>query len=126
MRRVGSMLFGGLAGTGLSVNMLANVDIVRLAVAHDRGCPGRPPSSGSCCPTAQRAAGTSRRLEANNRREQAVISHFFIDRPIFASVLSIVIMLAGGVAVFTLPVAQYPDVTPPTVLVTAIYPGPTP
>jgi hydrophobe/amphiphile efflux-1 (HAE1) family protein len=52
-----------------------------------------------------------------------VISHFFIDRPIFASVLSIVIVLAGGVAYFTLPVAQYPDVTPPTVLVTAVYPG---
>jgi hydrophobe/amphiphile efflux-1 (HAE1) family protein len=52
-----------------------------------------------------------------------VISHFFIDRPIFASVLSIVFVLAGGVAVFTLPVAQYPDITPPTVLVTAHYPG---
>ena len=52
-----------------------------------------------------------------------MISHFFIDRPIFASVLSIVFVLAGGVAVFTLPVAQYPEVTPPTVLVTALYPG---
>ena len=47
-----------------------------------------------------------------------MISHFFIDRPIFAAVLSIVVTLAGAVAVFTLPVAQYPDVTPPTVLVT--------
>ncbi len=52
-----------------------------------------------------------------------MISHFFIDRPIFASVLSILITLAGGVAVWTLPIAQYPDVTPPTVLVTAAYPG---
>jgi hydrophobe/amphiphile efflux-1 (HAE1) family protein len=52
-----------------------------------------------------------------------VISHFFIDRPIFASVLSIIFVLAGSVAVFTLPVAQYPDITPPTVLVTAHYPG---
>jgi multidrug efflux pump len=52
-----------------------------------------------------------------------VISHFFIDRPIFASVCSIVFVLAGGVAVFKLPVAQYPEVTPPTVLVTALYPG---
>jgi hydrophobe/amphiphile efflux-1 (HAE1) family protein len=52
-----------------------------------------------------------------------MISRFFIDRPIFASVLSIIFVLAGGVAVFTLPVAQYPDVTPPTVLVTALYPG---
>jgi multidrug efflux pump subunit AcrB len=52
-----------------------------------------------------------------------VISRFFIDRPIFATVISVVIVLAGGVAVFTLPVAQYPEVTPPTVLVTAFYPG---
>jgi hydrophobe/amphiphile efflux-1 (HAE1) family protein len=52
-----------------------------------------------------------------------VISHFFIDRPIFASVLSIVATLAGAVAILGLPVAQYPDVTPPTVLVTALYPG---
>ncbi len=52
-----------------------------------------------------------------------MISHFFIERPIFASVLSILLTLAGLVAVFTLPIAQYPDVTPPTVLVTAVYPG---
>jgi hydrophobe/amphiphile efflux-1 (HAE1) family protein len=52
-----------------------------------------------------------------------MISHFFIDRPIFATVLSILITLAGGVAVFTLPVAQYPNVTPPVVQVTASYPG---
>src|SRR4051794_32789621 len=52
-----------------------------------------------------------------------MIARFFVDRPIFAAVISIVIVLAGGVTVFTLPVAQYPDVTPPTVLVTALYPG---
>jgi multidrug efflux pump len=52
-----------------------------------------------------------------------VISRFFIDRPVFAVVLSVVIVLAGSVAVFTLPVAQYPEVTPPTVQVTAFYPG---
>ena len=52
-----------------------------------------------------------------------MISHFFIDRPIFASVLSIVLVLAGVVAWRTLPVEQYPNVTPPTVQVTALYPG---
>jgi multidrug efflux pump subunit AcrB len=52
-----------------------------------------------------------------------VIARFFVDRPIFATVISLVIMLAGGVAVFTLPVALYPDVTPATVQVTASYPG---
>ena len=52
-----------------------------------------------------------------------MLSRFFVDRPIFAVVISVVIALAGGVAVFTLPVAQYPEVTPPTVQVTAVYPG---
>ena len=52
-----------------------------------------------------------------------MISRFFIDRPIFAAVLSIVITLAGGVAVFTLPVAQFPQVSPPTVQVSCTYPG---
>src|SRR5262249_43151673 len=51
------------------------------------------------------------------------MSHLFINRPIFAMVLSIIITLAGGVAVFTLPVAQYPEIAPPTVSVTANYPG---
>jgi hydrophobic/amphiphilic exporter-1 (mainly G- bacteria), HAE1 family len=50
-------------------------------------------------------------------------SHFFIDRPIFAMALSAVIVLAGAVAYFTLPVAQYPDIAPPTVQVQASYPG---
>src|SRR6476660_7642563 len=52
-----------------------------------------------------------------------MFSRFFIDRPIFASVLSIVITLAGAIAVFTLPIAQYPEITPPTVEVSAYYPG---
>ncbi len=52
-----------------------------------------------------------------------MFSRFFINRPIFASVLSIVITLAGIIAYFTLPVAQYPDITPPTVEVSAYYPG---
>jgi multidrug efflux pump len=52
-----------------------------------------------------------------------LISHFFIDRPIFATVLSIVFIIVGGVALTQLPIAQYPEVTPPTVQVTATYPG---
>src|SRR6476661_1324678 len=52
-----------------------------------------------------------------------MISHFFIDRPIFATVLSVVVVIVGVVAVSQLPVAQYPDVAPPTVQVTATYPG---
>ena len=53
-------------------------------------------------------------------------SHFFIDRPIFAAVLSIVTVIVGTIAAFTLPISQYPDVTPPTVVVTASYPGANP
>jgi multidrug efflux pump len=52
-----------------------------------------------------------------------MFSRFFINRPIFASVLSIVITLGGGIALFTLPIAQYPEITPPTVEVSANYPG---
>ena len=52
-----------------------------------------------------------------------MFSRFFIDRPIFASVLSIVVVLAGGLAVVVLPIAQYPEITPPTVEVSAYYPG---
>lgn len=50
-------------------------------------------------------------------------SHFFIDRPIFASVLSIIIVVGGLVAMFNLPIAQFPDITPPTITVTTSYPG---
>src|SRR3954469_6604979 len=53
-------------------------------------------------------------------------SHFFINRPIFASVLSIVIVIIGGLAVFKLPIAQFPDIVPPTVVVSARYPGANP
>jgi multidrug efflux pump len=52
-----------------------------------------------------------------------MISRFFINRPIFASVLSILITLAGGICVFTLPLSQFPNITPPTVQVTCNYPG---
>ena len=50
-------------------------------------------------------------------------THFFVDRPIFAAVLSIFLTLIGGVAYFTLPVAQYPEIAPPTVVVSTSYPG---
>src|SRR5664279_5465371 len=52
-----------------------------------------------------------------------MFSRFFIDRPILASVPSILITLLGLVAVFMLPIAQYPEITPPTVQVTCNYPG---
>src|SRR6478736_10308863 len=53
-------------------------------------------------------------------------SRFFIDRPIFAAVLSIVILISGAVSMFALPVSEYPEVVPPSVVVRAVYPGANP
>ena len=50
-------------------------------------------------------------------------AHFFIDRPIFAAVLSILIVLVGSLALITLPITQYPEIAPPTVLITTSYAG---
>src|SRR5262252_2080033 len=52
-----------------------------------------------------------------------MLTKFFIERPVLANVLAFVIMLLGAVALFNLPVAQYPPITPPTIQVTANYPG---
>ncbi len=54
------------------------------------------------------------------------ISKFFIDRPIFAGVLSMIILLAGVIAMFNLPISEYPEVVPPSVIVNAQYPGANP
>src|SRR5437868_4525536 len=73
--------------------------------------------------------GTPRSDIAADRPDQALrgvpamFSRFFIDRPIFASVLSIVIALTGGIALLSLPIAQYPPITPPSVQVSISYPG---
>ena len=52
-----------------------------------------------------------------------MFSKFFIDRPIFATVLAIIMIFVGLITMFSLPVAQLPDITPPTVQVSATYPG---
>ena len=52
-----------------------------------------------------------------------MIPRFFIDRPIFATVLSVFITLAGSLAVTVLPVAQYPPIAPPTIQIDCNYPG---
>ena len=51
------------------------------------------------------------------------LSHFFIDRPIFAIVIAVFITIIGAIAYFALPVSQYPDIVPPTIEVRASYPG---
>jgi len=50
-------------------------------------------------------------------------SRFFIDRPIFAAVISIIVVLLGAFAYPTLPIAQYPEIAPPTITINATYPG---
>ena len=50
-------------------------------------------------------------------------AHFFVDRPIFASVVSIFLLIVGGIAHFQLPVAQYPEIAPPTIVIRTAYPG---
>src|SRR5262249_17029090 len=69
----------------------------------------------------RRPAGGGRDGGEGGRRVN--ISRFFIDRPIFAAVISIVTVIVGAIAYLSLSVAQYPDVVPPTIVVTATYPG---
>ena len=52
-----------------------------------------------------------------------MFSRFFIERPVLSNVIAMVMMLLGGIAIVSLPVAQFPAITPPTVVVTAFYPG---
>lgn len=51
------------------------------------------------------------------------MANYFIDRPVFAWVLAIILMLAGGLAIMNLPIAQYPQIAPPTITISATYPG---
>ena len=51
------------------------------------------------------------------------MSRFFLQRPVFAWVIAIAMMLAGGLAIYTLPISQYPPIAPPSIAITAIYPG---
>ena len=53
-------------------------------------------------------------------------SHFFVDRPIFAAVLSIVIFIGGSIALGRLPISEYPEVVPPNIDVRAVFPGANP
>jgi hydrophobe/amphiphile efflux-1 (HAE1) family protein len=52
-----------------------------------------------------------------------MLSRFFLDRPVFAWVIAVIIMLGGGLAIYSLPISQYPPIAPPSIYVTAFYPG---
>lgn len=51
------------------------------------------------------------------------MSRFFIDRPVFAWVIALIVMLAGGLSLLNLPVSQYPPIAPPKITISATYPG---
>src|SRR5258707_603114 len=98
-------------------------------LAGEGGIEGRRAGSGGRRHSSEAGRpGESRRdarRSAVRRRNQAMISKFFIDRPVFASVLSIIIVLAGLVSMRVLPIAQYPQIVPPDVVISATYPGAT-
>jgi len=52
-----------------------------------------------------------------------MLSRFFLDRPVFAWVIAIIIMAGGGLAIYNLPVSQYPPIAPPSIAISAFYPG---
>jgi HAE1 family hydrophobic/amphiphilic exporter-1 len=52
-----------------------------------------------------------------------MLSKFFLDRPVFAWVIAIIMMLGGGLAIYNMPIAQYPPIAPPSIAIDAYYPG---
>src|SRR4030066_1027735 len=52
-----------------------------------------------------------------------MLSNFFLDRPVFAWVIAIIMMLGGGLAIYNLPISQYPPIAPPSIAITAFYPA---
>src|SRR4030066_2020211 len=52
-----------------------------------------------------------------------MLSRFFLDRPVFARVIAIILMVAGALAIYNLPISQYPPIAPPSIAITAFYPG---
>jgi multidrug efflux pump subunit AcrB len=52
-----------------------------------------------------------------------VLSKFFLDRPVFAWVIAIIMMVGGGLAIYNLPISQYPPIAPPSIAIDAFYPG---
>src|SRR5262249_1815263 len=90
----------------------------------DAGAPG---AEGDARGAGSLPAGERPRCESNrqDRLSGAAIriSHYFIDRPIFAAVVSVVFLIVGGVAYSRLPITQYPEIAPPTINVSGQYPG---
>jgi hypothetical protein len=81
-------------------------------------CRGRPGAAAAARPAAP-GPGSVGGVALKGTRD----GQFFIDRPIFAWVIALFIMVLGSVAITQLPVAQYPPVAPPSIIVSAVYPG---
>ncbi len=64
---------------------------------------------------------SSRKIDTNEGR--AMLSRFFLKRPVFAWVIAIILMVAGCLAIYNLPISQYPPIAPPSIAITAFYPG---
>src|SRR5205823_1721914 len=98
---------------------------------HGEGVGGRQRPAEGRPRTASRAGARGRRRRAGARcvsipsaeEGRAMISRFFIERPIFANVIALVTVIIGGVCLYVLPVAQYPEIVPPTIQVSTRYPG---
>src|SRR5919106_3106709 len=87
---------------------------------------GHPREPSDSRPQASRKSGREQRIlsaEYSVRQKRPMISEFFIERPIFANVIAIITIIIGLVCFYALPVAQYPAIVPPTIQVSARYPG---
>ena len=116
--KTGQLLVGGLR----VITEGLNADDRVVLTTNGQAVPGRQGRAQAGRPSRRRRPPpTSRR--PSRRRSAPMISAFFINRPVLANVLAIVIVLLGAVALVTLPVAQYPNIVPPTVQVTTTYPG---
>jgi hypothetical protein len=83
----------------------------------------QPAAAGAPAPASPAPAAPAAPKSLPTRRRPLMLARFFIDRPIFAAVISIFLIIAGLAAIRTLPVAPYPEIAPPVVTVQAIYPG---
>src|SRR5919197_6138037 len=93
---------------------------------HFRAFAGHTREPSDPCPQAPHRSGRQQRILAAEypvRQKHPMISEFFIERPIFANVIAIITIIIGLVCFYTLPVAQYPAMVPPTIQVSTRYPG---
>ncbi len=122
-RRHGAHLLPGRAGADRAGARRRGQRAGGAPGAHPRPPAAAPAPRARSSPPRRRRPPRSKPLATHNKRGTSMFSRFFIDRPIFAAVLSIFIVIAGLAATRSLPIAQYPEIAPPVVTVLAVYPG---